>query len=845
MASQLRGGKTRGALGGVALLALVLSVGHGMQCKRDGATPAKAPAAPPPAGAAATPAGGAAGAPAAKPQKPALDVAAFEGRLGAADPTAPGDALAALTELGGQAEAIAALEAPVRERLLVARSRAEFVLLSGALVAGNAELAGQLAPLLQLGAGDAAAQLAAFEGRLKTLAAELKDAEPTTRIQELLGAVAQAARFAARADGQPPADATPDAFAAAAAAGPYGAVVRGLAIAWLESTFAALDGATEDARSALAATRLGGLACGRCQQAATAAPDALAATFYTPDNAGYVCPEAAARLAGQAPYAYPSTLAEVCDPKAFGLQSKEDLAVLTAANLPLVRLLGLAAQALTAAPAEDPFAKVLGARAATLGGRLAQALVALSLPWLPVPQAEREAQAARVIPTELPPGGALRRPLPLECVTLDETRVLTAMRPAAQVVENLVKFIDREAGYAFPGKFVIDLPALDEADKARAAEAQKAGKKVENPDLIPELLSATETMQARAAEIEPRAFGTALDAALLNGPKAGTDRGKTYLLAVDFKTPARLLRRTLATLFARGYDAPLLVKAAVADQRVLPTRYFDLSGVPEGAVDPVYKRPLMVCVGERDVSVYPPDKPLPGKTPARAKGERQPWPEGARPVVDPKSEKKDLFEVRISETDPLKLHAAVQQTLARLSAEYGAGNVLYFRAADNALAERWQLVLDAATRVPGAPPLPAPALGPGVVCDGADCPSHLAVLWPEARCPALKQEVQIAEVQAVDPCDRDHIKKMMARWAGSFRSCYEPELQLHPGLEGRIKVFFVIGLDGRVSEASPQGDTLNNRKVRDCVVDKLRGVRFNKPVGGECRISWPFLFQPH
>ena len=79
----------------------------------------------------------------------------------------------------------------------------------------------------------------------------------------------------------------------------------------------------------------------------------------------------------------------------------------------------------------------------------------------------------------------------------------------------------------------------------------------------------------------------------------------------------------------------------------------------------------------------------------------------------------------------------------------------------------------------------------------------------------------------------------------AIRLCYERALTKSPKLEGKVMVKFVIGADGRVSSASDDSDVkFPDAKVTQCVLGRVRALRFPKPVGGGVvNVKYPFVFK--
>ena len=79
----------------------------------------------------------------------------------------------------------------------------------------------------------------------------------------------------------------------------------------------------------------------------------------------------------------------------------------------------------------------------------------------------------------------------------------------------------------------------------------------------------------------------------------------------------------------------------------------------------------------------------------------------------------------------------------------------------------------------------------------------------------------------------------------AIRLCYERALTKSPQLEGKVMVKFVIGADGRVSLATDDSDVqFPDPKVTQCVLGRIRALRFPKPVGGGVvNVKYPFVFK--
>lgn len=92
--------------------------------------------------------------------------------------------------------------------------------------------------------------------------------------------------------------------------------------------------------------------------------------------------------------------------------------------------------------------------------------------------------------------------------------------------------------------------------------------------------------------------------------------------------------------------------------------------------------------------------------------------------------------------------------------------------------------------------------------------------------------------------DQDQINAVIQRNIGQIIYCYEQGLQSEPALSGRVAVKFVIGSAGGVNSANIANTSLDSKKVENCIVSKLRGWRFPRPVGNvNVRVTYPFMLK--
>ncbi|PIK14606.1 AgmX/PglI C-terminal domain-containing protein [Halobacteriovorax sp. JY17] len=95
--------------------------------------------------------------------------------------------------------------------------------------------------------------------------------------------------------------------------------------------------------------------------------------------------------------------------------------------------------------------------------------------------------------------------------------------------------------------------------------------------------------------------------------------------------------------------------------------------------------------------------------------------------------------------------------------------------------------------------------------------------------------------------DPDVIRKILIDNIPQFRYCYQQELdKSQSAFNGVVRLDFVIGASGHVSKASVESASSGlPSKVKGCVVNVLRGIKFPEPLGGGVvEVNQPFNFYP-
>ena len=105
-----------------------------------------------------------------------------------------------------------------------------------------------------------------------------------------------------------------------------------------------------------------------------------------------------------------------------------------------------------------------------------------------------------------------------------------------------------------------------------------------------------------------------------------------------------------------------------------------------------------------------------------------------------------------------------------------------------------------------------------------------------------KPKLEMEQAKEGQFCKESNIREVVQKRAAALRTCYEQQLLADPALSGKIIVFWKIGLDGNVTEASIKSSTMKNDRVESCLTKTVRRLRFDKPDGGICVVEFPFIF---
>jgi hypothetical protein len=91
--------------------------------------------------------------------------------------------------------------------------------------------------------------------------------------------------------------------------------------------------------------------------------------------------------------------------------------------------------------------------------------------------------------------------------------------------------------------------------------------------------------------------------------------------------------------------------------------------------------------------------------------------------------------------------------------------------------------------------------------------------------------------------DADAIGSTMRANARTFRACYERLLVKNPKLGGKVVVNFVIGSDGRVTQAHAHAEGMSAPKLMRCIAGAVKRLVFPRRADEAIGVTYPLVFR--
>jgi TonB family protein len=107
----------------------------------------------------------------------------------------------------------------------------------------------------------------------------------------------------------------------------------------------------------------------------------------------------------------------------------------------------------------------------------------------------------------------------------------------------------------------------------------------------------------------------------------------------------------------------------------------------------------------------------------------------------------------------------------------------------------------------------------------------------------LKVAVQTGTPDSSGGLSKEQILKVVMSHAAAIQFCYEKELQRFPHLSGKVMLYWVVNLDGRVDSVKVDSSTLGNPSAESCMARQVKNWQFPRPNGVTAKVTFPFFFK--
>lgn len=110
------------------------------------------------------------------------------------------------------------------------------------------------------------------------------------------------------------------------------------------------------------------------------------------------------------------------------------------------------------------------------------------------------------------------------------------------------------------------------------------------------------------------------------------------------------------------------------------------------------------------------------------------------------------------------------------------------------------------------------------------------------------EDIEPLDGGVLHPITREGIKDAVQQELPQIRECYEAWLRQNPTLAGKLKVQFTIAeIPGRerarVQRVDIADGGFGHVMMEGCVRNVFQGMRFERPRGGETRVTYPLSFE--
>jgi hypothetical protein len=112
------------------------------------------------------------------------------------------------------------------------------------------------------------------------------------------------------------------------------------------------------------------------------------------------------------------------------------------------------------------------------------------------------------------------------------------------------------------------------------------------------------------------------------------------------------------------------------------------------------------------------------------------------------------------------------------------------------------------------------------------------------RDPTSAKVTLLPDLKVTGDLDSRQVNRSLKRRMNTFRFCYQRELSQNPNIRGTINIEFIINTEGKIYSERIIKSTLLIPIIEQCLLDRVKRIRFISPKKGESTIQFTLKFDP-
>lgn len=99
----------------------------------------------------------------------------------------------------------------------------------------------------------------------------------------------------------------------------------------------------------------------------------------------------------------------------------------------------------------------------------------------------------------------------------------------------------------------------------------------------------------------------------------------------------------------------------------------------------------------------------------------------------------------------------------------------------------------------------------------------------ETKSGSVKLSVELGEITTSGGISKEDLQKIIKQQITSIEFCYQKTLKKKPNIQGEVIIQLVIDSKGKVTKANLVSSKLNDKKLQECILQKIKGLNFSPP----------------